>query len=83
MGLLGGEFQLDEERAFKAISGLAAHLTKVSGKRCTVTQAAEGVLTVTNTNMERALRHISIERGHDPRQFALLPFGGAGGLHAD
>ena len=32
--------------------------------------------------MERALRHISVERGHDPRQFALLPFGGAGGLHA-
>jgi len=39
-------------------------------------------LSVTNTNMERALRHISVERGHDPRQFALLPFGGAGGLHA-
>ncbi|HWF90467.1 MAG TPA: hydantoinase/oxoprolinase family protein, partial [Pyrinomonadaceae bacterium] len=37
---------------------------------------------VANTNMERALRHISVERGHDPRQFALLPFGGAGGLHA-
>lgn len=35
-----------------------------------------------NTNMERALRHISVERGHDPRQFVLLPFGGAGGLHA-
>jgi N-methylhydantoinase A len=32
--------------------------------------------------MERALRYISVERGHDPRQFALLPFGGAGGLHA-
>jgi N-methylhydantoinase A len=32
--------------------------------------------------MERALRHISVERGHDPRQFSLLPFGGAGGLHA-
>jgi N-methylhydantoinase A len=40
------------------------------------------VLKVVNTNMERALRHISVERGHDPRQFALLPFGGAGGLHA-
>jgi N-methylhydantoinase A len=44
--------------------------------------AAEGILSVANTNMERALRHISVERGHDPRQFALLPFGGAGGLHA-
>jgi N-methylhydantoinase A len=37
---------------------------------------------VVNTNMERALRHISVERGHDPREFALVPFGGAGGLHA-
>jgi N-methylhydantoinase A len=46
-----------------------------------VVAAAEGVLSVANTNMERALRHISVERGHDPRQFALLPFGGAGGLH--
>ena len=35
-----------------------------------------------NTNMERALRRISVERGYDPREFALLPFGGAGGLHA-
>jgi N-methylhydantoinase A len=35
-----------------------------------------------NTNMERALRHISVERGHDPRDFTLAPFGGAGGLHA-
>src|SRR6185503_3960061 len=47
-----------------------------------VVAAAEGVVSVANTNMERALRHISVERGHDPRQFALLPFGGAGGLHA-
>src|SRR6185503_10819658 len=47
-----------------------------------VVAAAEGVVSVANTNMERALRHISVERGHDSRQFALLPFGGAGGLHA-
>jgi len=82
MGLLGGEFKLDEKRAHEAMSKLASDLSKVSGKRCSVTAAAEGVLSVANTNMERALRHISVERGHDPRQFALLPFGGAGGLHA-
>jgi N-methylhydantoinase A len=82
MGLLGGEFKLDEKRAHEAMSKLAIDLSKVSGKRCSVTTAAEGVLSVANTNMERALRHISVERGHDPRQFALLPFGGAGGLHA-
>jgi N-methylhydantoinase A len=81
-GLLGGEFKLDETRARQAMTALANDLSKVSGKRISVTAAAEGVLSVANTNMERALRHISVERGHDPRQFALLPFGGAGGLHA-
>jgi N-methylhydantoinase A len=81
-GLLGGEFKLDEKRAHQAMAKLAADLSRVSGKRCSLTVAAEGVLSVANTNMERALRHISVERGHDPRQFALLPFGGAGGLHA-
>ena len=82
VGLLGGEFKLDEKRAYEAMTKLANDLSKVSGKRCSVNTAAEGVVSVTNSNMERALRHISVERGHDPRQFALLPFGGAGGLHA-
>ena len=81
-GLLGGEFKLDSARAYEAMKQLATDLTKASGKRCSVVAAAEGTLSVANTNMERALRHISVERGHDPRQFALLPFGGAGGLHA-
>jgi N-methylhydantoinase A len=81
-GLLGGEFKLDEKRAHEAMANLASDLSKVTGRRCSVIAAAEGVLSVANTNMERALRHISVERGHDPRQFALLPFGGAGGLHA-
>jgi N-methylhydantoinase A len=81
-GLLGGEFKLHEQRAREAMAKLADDLSRVSGKRTSVTAAAEGVLAVANTNMERALRHISVERGHDPRQFALLPFGGAGGLHA-
>ncbi len=81
-GLLGGEFKLDEERARGALAQLAEDLSRVTGKRTSVIAAAEGVLSVANTNMERALRHISVERGHDPRQFALLPFGGAGGLHA-
>lgn len=81
-GLLGGEFCLDEKRSVSAITKLAADLSRVSGKRCSLITAAAGVLSVANTNMERALRHISVERGYDPRQFALLPFGGAGGLHA-
>jgi N-methylhydantoinase A len=81
-GLLGGDFKLDEQRARRALSRLAEELSRVSGKRCSAIAAAEGVIAVANTNMERALRHISVERGHDPGQFALLPFGGAGGLHA-
>jgi len=81
-GLLGGEFKLDEKRARDAVAKLADDLSRVSGKRTSINAAARGVLAVANTNMERALRHISVERGHDPRQFALLPFGGAGGLHA-
>ena len=82
LGLLGGEFRLDEKRAHEAMTNLANDLSKVTGNRCSAIAAAEGVVSIANTNMERALRHISVERGHDPRQFALLPFGGAGGLHA-
>jgi N-methylhydantoinase A len=45
-------------------------------------RSAEGILRVANANMERAIRVVSVERGHDPRDFALLAFGGCGGLHA-
>jgi len=45
-------------------------------------EAAQGVLDVANANMERALRVVSVERGYDPRDFALVAFGGAGPLHA-
>ena len=44
--------------------------------------AAEGILRVANANMERAIRAVSVERGYDPRDFALVAFGGSGGLHA-
>jgi N-methylhydantoinase A len=81
-GLLGGEFKLDESRAREALTQLARDMSKVAGRKTDLTEAAQGVLAVVNTNMERALRRISVERGHDPRDFALLPFGGAGGLHA-
>src|SRR5204863_2693222 len=81
-GLLGGEFVLDEGRAREAMSRLAQEMTKASGRRVSAEAASQGVLSVVNANMERALRRISVERGYDPRDFALLPFGGAGGLHA-
>jgi N-methylhydantoinase A len=80
--LLGGEFKLDEKRAHDALKELAREMSAQARRRVDITEAAHGVVRVVNTNMERALRVISVERGHDPREFALLPFGGAGGLHA-
>jgi N-methylhydantoinase A len=81
-GLLGGEFALDEDRAQRALSGLASELSRAARRSVSLREAAQGILSVVNTGMERALRVISVERGFDPREFALLPFGGAGALHA-
>lgn len=81
-GLLGGEFKLDEARARAALNKLAAEMSAAARRKISMTDAAHGTLDVVNTNMERALRHVSVERGNDPREFTLVPFGGAGGLHA-
>jgi N-methylhydantoinase A len=81
-GLLGGAFSIDEHRSRKALAQLANDMSKAARRKITVIEAAQGVISVVNTNMERALRRISVERGYDSRDFALLPFGGAGGLHA-
>jgi N-methylhydantoinase A len=80
--LLGGEFELDEGKAREALTRLAREMSAAADRQVSVWEAALGVVRVVNTNMERALRVISVERGYDPREFALLPFGGAGGLHA-
>jgi N-methylhydantoinase A len=73
---LGGAMPLDAARARRALARLGAELG------LTPEGAALGVIQVANAHMERALRVISVERGHDPRRFSLLSFGGAGGLHA-
>jgi len=75
---LGGEFALDAERTRRITSDW---LTQ-QHSRLSLEQFAHGVVRVVNANMERALRVVSIERGLDPREFALVAFGGAGGLHA-
>ena len=75
-GLLGGDMALDESLARKAITPLAERLG------FTVERTAHGMLGIVVANMVRAIRSVSVERGHDPRAFALLPFGGAGPLHA-
>jgi N-methylhydantoinase A len=80
--LLAGEFKLDEQRARQALNQLALEMSGAAKRKVTLVKAAQGLLEVVTTNMERALRHISVERGHDPRDFTLIPFGGAGGLHA-
>jgi len=73
---LGGAMQLHPDRAARALAQLARQM------RCTPTAAARGVIRVVNANMERAVRVITVERGFDPRDFALLAFGGAGPMHA-
>jgi N-methylhydantoinase A len=75
---LGGGFTLDLERARR----ITSQWLKKQGSHLTLEQFSGGVVRVVNANMERALRVVSIERGYDPRDFALVAFGGAGGLHA-
>jgi N-methylhydantoinase A len=73
---LAGGVPLDLEAAQAAVSGLANSLGLGE------TEAAEGIVRVANQEMVRALRVVTVERGVDPRRFALLPFGGAGPMHA-
>jgi N-methylhydantoinase A len=75
---LGGDFTLDLERTRRVT---AEWLTR-AGTSLTLERFAAGVIRVVNATMEKAIRVVSIERGRDPRDFALVAFGGAGGLHA-
>ena len=72
---LGGRLALDYGRAQGLIQGLAEEI------RTAVPEAALGIIRVVNASMERAIRTISLERGYDPREFTLVPFGGAGPMH--
>ncbi|PYU07846.1 MAG: 5-oxoprolinase, partial [Acidobacteria bacterium] len=74
-GLLNGGFALNLERTRR-------ELEKRKGDFRDVETFAHGIIGVSNSVIERALRLISIERGHDPRDYTLIAFGGAGGLHA-
>src|ERR671939_187618 len=75
--LLGGEMQLDVEAARAAVKKIGDALG------LDVYQAAEGILDIVNENMAGALRVVSVQRGYDPRDFALVAFGGAGPMHAN
>jgi N-methylhydantoinase A len=74
--LAGGAVSLDREAAESAIREKIARPLGL-----TLEEAADGILAVVNASMVGAIRLVSIERGHDPRQFTLVPFGGAGPLH--
>ncbi len=75
--LLGGEMTLDVEGARAAVQTIADAMS------LSLEQAADGILSIVNENMAGALRLVSVQRGHDPRDFALVAFGGAGPLHAN
>ncbi len=74
--LLGGGMTLDREAAERAIHDRVAAPLGIG-----VAEAAEGIVRVINATMTAAIRKLTIERGHDPRRFALCPFGGAGPMH--
>ncbi|MFM9941679.1 MAG: hydantoinase/oxoprolinase family protein [Hyphomicrobiaceae bacterium] len=74
--LLGGRMAIDQAKAKAAIATLADKLG------LDVMQTAQGIISVVTANMAKAIRVISVQRGHDPRDYALVAFGGAGPLHS-
>lgn len=75
--LLGGTFKLDRDAAKTAVQTIADALN------IELHEAARGIIDIVNENMFGALRMISVQQGYDPRDFALMGFGGAGPLHAN
>ena len=75
--LVGGQMRIDASRAAEQRSHASARQLGLDA-----IQAAAAILRVANSNMERAIRAVSVERGEDPREFPLVAFGGCGGLHA-
>lgn len=75
--LVGGEISLDTAAARQAIEKVSQPLD------LSLEEAAQGILDIVNENMAGALRVVSVQRGYDPRDFALVAFGGAGPMHAN
>jgi N-methylhydantoinase A len=74
--LLDGQLKIDAQASHRAVKAIADPLG------LTVPEAAQGIIRVVTANMARAIRVISVQRGYDPRDYVLVPFGGAGPLHA-
>jgi N-methylhydantoinase A len=75
--IAGGSLPLDADAATKAVQEKIASPLKMD-----VHAAASGILSIANNTMVGAIRNVSVERGHDPREFALVAYGGAGPMHA-
>lgn len=73
---LGGKMKLDVAAARTAVATVANPM------KLSIEEAAEGIIEIVNEHMAQALRVISVQQGHDPRDYTLVSFGGAGGLHA-
>jgi N-methylhydantoinase A/oxoprolinase/acetone carboxylase beta subunit len=73
---LGGRMKIFPEKSREAVDRLAGKIGK------SLLETASGIVEITNAGMEKAIRLMSVERGFDPREFALFTFGGAGGMHA-
>jgi N-methylhydantoinase A len=77
VALLGGDMPIEADRARSAIASLLPHLPELD-----LDGAAAGVVALVDNEMAKILRIVSIERGHDPRTFTMMAFGGGGPLHA-
>ncbi len=75
--ILGGRMDVVLENAYESITGEICQKSTL-----TAAQAANGIVSVVNSNMVRAIRSVSVEKGYDVREFTLMAFGGAGPLHA-
>jgi N-methylhydantoinase A len=73
---LGGEMEIDKRLAHAAIKQVADHF------ELSVDEAALGIVKIVNTNMSGLLQSMTVKRGYDPREFAIVAFGGAGPIHA-
>jgi len=84
----GGTIEADMDEVDGALDKLAATLSPstvseaASGRRTSRQEAARGIVRIANNNMVNAIKLISVNRGHDPRDFTLIAFGGGGGMHA-
>jgi N-methylhydantoinase A len=79
---LGGEMRLHPEMVQPALEKLSKHLGRLTDRSWEPMEVAQGILKIVNTQMEGAINVVSLQKGYDTRDFSLVCFGGAGGLHA-